>query len=171
VAVDIVAQSQLPLHGPSPEEVASVIAEAERAVAAPPSTEDLIAHANAVFTFSDRKLKPAIVGKSRSTRPTCAGCAFGIRRETEPKYLGGFPYHPNCLKAAQDPAFALKTSPRYLAAAVPLMGPQAIAAYEARALEPESEEPEKSEEPTEDEEPTPIEDRAASKKSRSRKSA
>jgi hypothetical protein len=152
VAIDIVAQS--PLHGPSPEEVASVIAAAEAVVAAPPSTEDLIAHANAVFTYSDRKLKPAIVGKSRSKRPLCAGCAFGIRSETEPKYKDGLPLHPNCLKALEDPTFALKTSPRYLAAAVPLMSPQAIAAYETMDQEPD---PDEEAEETEDQEPRPIE--------------
>lgn len=109
----------------------SVIARAEAALVAPPSEEELMAKKDAVFAYErNHKIVPQVESKRQSRRPLCAGCAFGIRGETEPKYLDGLPFHPNCLKAYTDHGFAMKLSPRYLAAAVPVMTVVARARYE-----------------------------------------
>jgi hypothetical protein len=148
----------------------AVIAAAEAVVAAPPTTEELLAKKEAVFAYTrNHKIVPQVYSKRTSSRLLCAGCAFGIRQETEPKYMGGFPYHPNCLKAATDHAFAMKLSPRYLAAAVPVMTELAHAKYAEDAASADASD--------EAEEPAAIEDltedvvQEATKKSKRSKSA
>lgn len=120
---------------PTPE---AVIAKAEAVVVVPPTEEELIAKKDAVFAYErNHKIVPQVFSKRTSSRPLCAGCAFGIRQETKPKYMDGFPYHPNCFKAAQDATFAIKLSPRYLAAAVPVMTKVALAKYNESPAEAE----------------------------------
>lgn len=103
----------------------------------PPTKEELLAKRDAVFSYQrNHKIVPQVFSKRTSTRPLCAGCAFGIRGETDPRYLDGLPFHPNCAKAFQDPAFAIKLSPRYLAAAVPIMTVLAHDTYRSRIEAP-----------------------------------
>jgi hypothetical protein len=57
---------------------------------------------------------------SRSARPMCGGCGYGIRKETRQVEGPNGVYHPNCAKVAAGAADASKINPRYLAAIVPL---------------------------------------------------
>lgn len=67
--------------------------------------EKLRAHIESAVTF-ERKRQPVLRANSSrtSSRPECAQCGVGIRKETTP--VNGM--HPKCAKVADDASFAAK---------------------------------------------------------------
>lgn len=100
---------------PVAEDIATILARLDARNA------DIIRHSASVLTY-ERKRPPTFrVGKeSRSARPMCVGCGFGIRKETRIIDMAAGQMHPNCAKVASGLLDSTKVSPRYLAAVVPL---------------------------------------------------
>jgi len=104
----------VPAEDPTPS-VEELIANLDRRAAE-------IAHAEEVLTFQRRRPPVSRLTSTRtSTRVMCGGCSFGIRKETTPVVVNGEPMHPNCAKVRIGTIDPLKVSPKYVAAAVPLM--------------------------------------------------
>jgi hypothetical protein len=100
---------------PVAEDVAAIIARLDARNA------DIIRHSAEVLTYERKRPPVSMVGRdSRSSRPMCAGCGYGIRKETRQVEGPQGVYHPNCAKVAAGAADATKISPRFLAAIVPL---------------------------------------------------
>lgn len=100
---------------PLPDSVEAIIARLDARQA------EIIAHSASVLTYERKRPPVSMVGRdSRSERPMCAGCGYGIRKETRQVEGPRGVYHPNCAKVAVGAADASKISPRYLAAIVPL---------------------------------------------------
>jgi hypothetical protein len=69
-------------------------------VTAPVTAEAIADRVNAALAYSRRRQPVLRVDSTRtSTRPECAACGVGIRRETTP--VDGM--HPRCAKVAADP--------------------------------------------------------------------
>lgn len=107
-----------PVVGTAPvvtEDIAAIIARLDAREA------EIIKHSASVLTYERKRPPVSMVGRdSRSGRPMCQGCGYGIRKETRQVEGPRGVYHPNCAKVAAGAADASKISPRYLAAIVPL---------------------------------------------------
>jgi hypothetical protein len=98
-----------------PMDVAAIIARLDARNA------DIIRHSAEVLTYERKRPPVSMVGReTRSQRPMCGGCGFGIRKETRQVEGPNGVYHPNCAKVAAGLLDSTKVSPRYLAAVVPL---------------------------------------------------
>lgn len=80
------------------------------------TTEQLTAHVDAAVNFVRNRQPVTRVGReSKSQRPVCLGCGFGIRRETKP--IEGM--HPRCHRVANENTVALQNKVNTVAARVP----------------------------------------------------
>lgn len=78
-------------------------------------------HGVRVLQYERKRPPVSMVGReTRSSRPMCLGCGYGIRKETRQVEAEGGVMHPRCAQVAAGAADATKISPRYLAAIVPL---------------------------------------------------
>ena len=152
------AELALAVVGTAPAETEPVVEPTPAAI--PESVADIIArldarnaeiarHSASVLTFERKRPPVSMIGRqTRSSRPMCLGCGYGVRKETRQIEVPGGVMHPNCAKVAAGALDATKVSARYLAAIVPLAQvmiaetQKALPAPAAEVTEVETSEPE-----------------------------